>query len=72
MGTETLSILLLEPEKKAFKDCNPTSKIMTKRELFSGAISLAILTVFEYIYFSLFLQFCSEFYLALCFIGFSN
>ena len=44
MGTETLSFQLLEPEKKAFKDGNPTFKIMTKRELFFGAISLSVFT----------------------------
>ena len=55
MGTETLSFLLLEPEKNAFKDGNPTSKIMTKRELFFGAISLGILTdVWIYFFFFLF------------------
>ena len=36
MGTETLSVRLLEPEKKAFKDGNPTFKIMTKKELFTN------------------------------------
>ena len=44
MGTETLSFQLLEPEKKAFKDGNPTFKIMTKRELFFGASSLGVFT----------------------------
>ena len=44
MGTETLSFWLLEPEKNAFKDGNPTFKIMTKRELFFGAISLGVFT----------------------------
>ena len=44
MGTETLSFRLLEPEKNAFKDGNPTFKIMTKRELFFGAISLGVFT----------------------------
>ena len=44
MGTETLSFRLLEPEKKAFKDGNPTFRIMTKRELFFGAISLGVFT----------------------------
>ena len=44
MGTETLSFQLLEPENYAFKDGNPTFKIMTKRELFFGAISLSVFT----------------------------
>ena len=44
MGTETLSFQLLEPEKNAFKDGNPTFKIMTKRELFFGAISFSVFT----------------------------
>ena len=34
MGTETLSFWLLEPEKNAFKDGNPTFKIMTKWRIF--------------------------------------
>ena len=44
MGTETFSFCLLGPEKNAFKDGNPTFKIMTKRELFFGAISLGVFT----------------------------
>ena len=39
-------------------------KIMTKRELFFGAIFWGILTDVW--------QFCNEFYLALCFKGYSN
>ena len=42
MGTESLWFLLLGPEKNAFKGGNPTFKIMTKRELFFGAISLGV------------------------------
>ena len=72
MGPDTLSFWILGPEKNAFKDGNPTFKIMTKRELFFGAISLGILTDVWIYFFSFFLQFCSEFYLALCFIEYSN
>ena len=43
MGTETFSFRLCGPEKNAFKDGNPTFEIMTNRELFFGAISLAVL-----------------------------
>ena len=39
-----LSFRLLEPEKKVFKDDALTFKIMTKRELFFGAISLSVFT----------------------------
>ena len=34
MGTETFSFWLLGPEKNAFKDGNPTFKIMTKWSIF--------------------------------------
>ena len=34
MGTKTLSFWLLGPEKNAFKDGNPTFKIMTKWSIF--------------------------------------
>ena len=43
MGTETLSFRLLGPEKNAFKDGNPTFKIMTNG-VFFGANSLGVLT----------------------------
>ena len=43
MSTETLSFGLLGPEKNAFKDGNPTLKIITKWSIF-GAKSLGVLT----------------------------
>ena len=72
MGTETLLFRLFEPEKNVFKDGYPTFKIMTKGSYFLEQFFGAFWLMFKYISFSFFLQFCSEFYLALCFIGYSN
>ena len=72
MGTETLSFRLLEPEKNVFKDGNPTLKIMSKGSYFLEQFLERYDWCLNIISFSFFLQFCSEFYLALCFIGYSN